>query len=66
MSRHGLCSCMYIFPFLLDRIGGRENYFHCDDCGMCLPNSMQESHACRQDSSKNNCPVCMEVSEFTS
>ena len=45
----------------LPRIGGADRFFHCDNCGFCLDNSMLETHRCRQDNSKNNCPVCMEV-----
>ena len=47
----------------LCRVGGSENFFHCDTCGFCLTASMRETHACRLQASKNNCPVCMEVSE---
>ncbi len=43
------------------RMGGKEKYFHCDKCGYCLDKSMLETHLCRTNSSKDNCPVCMEV-----
>ena len=44
------------------RVGGQENCFHCDTCGLCLPVGKKESHLCRQGASRTNCPVCMEVS----
>ena len=53
---------MMTLALLNTRIGGRENFFHCDTCGLCLPVSKKESHLCRQGASRTNCPVCMEVS----
>ena len=43
------------------RVGGKDNFFHCDRCGYCLPVSMKDTHLCRQQASRDNCPVCMEV-----
>jgi len=40
------------------RVGGRDNFHHCDTCGLCLPRD--KPHKCIQDTSHNNCPVCME------
>ena len=42
------------------RAGGRDQYTHCYTCGLCLPRD--KAHKCIQDTSHNNCPVCMEVS----
>jgi len=41
------------------RIGGRDSFTHCDTCGLCLP-KQREPHKCIANSSKVNCPVCME------
>ena len=43
------------------RIGGRDNFFHCDTCGLCLQLSIRETHKCVVEASRSNCPVCMEV-----
>ena len=51
--------CAHVFYFY--RAGGKNNYFHCDKCGLCLPISMEAQHTCRADASKDNCPICMEV-----
>jgi len=40
------------------RVGGRDQYTHCFTCGLCLPRD--KAHKCIQDTSHNNCPVCME------
>ena len=42
------------------RVGGAENYTHCDVCCMCLDNAVYDSHNCLADKYKNNCPVCRE------
>jgi len=42
------------------RVGGRENYFHCHRCDMCLPNHLQGAHKCVEKVSRSNCPVCQE------
>jgi len=42
------------------RVGGRENYFHCHRCDMCLPNHLQDNHKCVEKVSRSNCPVCQE------
>lgn len=48
--------------FFWFRARGKENFFHCDKCGFCLALEKKENHTCRQDISKNNCPICLEVS----
>jgi len=40
------------------RVGGREKYQHCNTCGICLP--VSAPHRCVTNSSRANCPVCME------
>lgn len=42
------------------RIGGRENFFHCQICDMCLANDMRDNHKCIEKMSRSNCPVCLE------
>ncbi|XP_054277754.1 RING finger and CHY zinc finger domain-containing protein 1 [Macrosteles quadrilineatus] len=42
------------------RIGGRERFFHCQKCNMCLPNKLQSGHKCIENVSRANCPVCLE------
>lgn len=43
------------------RARGKENFFHCDKCGFCLALGKRENHTCRQNISRNNCPICLEV-----
>ena len=51
-----------VVPFLyISSVGGKEKFFHCDTCGFCLANSMRDTHLCRKEASKANCPICMEV-----
>ncbi|CAG0882425.1 unnamed protein product [Darwinula stevensoni] len=42
------------------RIGGRERFFHCTVCDMCLPMRLQGNHKCVERVSRTNCPVCLE------
>ncbi|CAD7698853.1 unnamed protein product, partial [Ostreobium quekettii] len=42
------------------RVGGRENFFHCDTCNCCYTKDIQGSHVCVQNSMHRNCPVCYE------
>lgn len=42
------------------RIGGRDKFFHCEKCDMCLPVKMQNQHKCVEKVSRANCPVCLE------
>ncbi|CAH0774724.1 unnamed protein product [Bemisia tabaci] len=42
------------------RVGGRDNFFHCFKCNLCLPNSIKDSHKCIENVSRGDCPVCME------
>ena len=44
----------------LCRVGGSENYFHCEKCVACLPLSMRGKHKCIEQSLQVNCPVCLE------
>lgn len=42
------------------RIGGRQNFFHCAVCNMCLPIQLQiDGHRCVENISRSNCPVCL-------
>ncbi|XP_011263968.1 RING finger and CHY zinc finger domain-containing protein 1 isoform X1 [Camponotus floridanus] len=42
------------------RVGGREKFFHCAKCNMCLPVQLQNGHTCIENVSHSNCPVCLE------
>ncbi|XP_059476883.1 RING finger and CHY zinc finger domain-containing protein 1 [Neocloeon triangulifer] len=42
------------------RIGGRDQFFHCERCNMCLPNKLLNKHKCVENVSRANCPVCLE------
>ncbi|XP_058789718.1 RING finger and CHY zinc finger domain-containing protein 1 isoform X3 [Phymastichus coffea] len=42
------------------RLGGRDNFFHCAKCNMCLPIQLQKGHKCVENVSHANCPVCLE------
>ncbi|XP_064626311.1 RING finger and CHY zinc finger domain-containing protein 1-like [Lineus longissimus] len=43
------------------RVGGRENFFHCTKCNLCLGITLKGSHKCVENSSHSNCPVCLEL-----
>lgn len=49
----------------LCRVGGKDKFFHCDQCGICLSINIRDTHKCRSDSGKDKCPVCFE-SVYTS
>lgn len=42
------------------RVGGRQNFFHCDTCNCCYAVMMRDSHRCIENSMHSNCPVCFE------
>jgi RING finger/CHY zinc finger protein 1 len=42
------------------RVGGGENFRHCRGCGMCIDARLYDSHSCRADKYRGNCPVCQE------
>lgn len=42
------------------RVGGAENFKHCNECCMCISVGVFETHQCFKDKYKNNCPVCRE------
>jgi RING finger and CHY zinc finger domain-containing protein 1 len=42
------------------RVGGRENFKHCDDCGMCIDAMLFDNHNCKAGKYDANCPVCQE------
>ncbi|XP_016982877.1 RING finger and CHY zinc finger domain-containing protein 1 [Drosophila rhopaloa] len=42
------------------RIGGAENFFHCQVCNMCLPIQLKiDGHRCVENISRSHCPVCL-------
>jgi RING finger/CHY zinc finger protein 1 len=42
------------------RVGGSDNYKHCDTCCMCLSVTIYNKHDCKPDKYKSSCPVCRE------
>jgi len=42
------------------RVGGRDKFFHCEICDMCLPQKLKNRHRCVEKMSRTNCPICME------
>ncbi|XP_023524321.1 probable E3 ubiquitin-protein ligase RZFP34 isoform X1 [Cucurbita pepo subsp. pepo] len=57
----GLCSHAYSMAFeRFDRIGGRENFFHCHKCGCCYSAILKNSHPCIEGAMHHDCPVCFE------
>jgi RING finger/CHY zinc finger protein 1 len=42
------------------RVGGVENFRHCNECCMCISVHVFQTHNCFKDKYKNNCPVCRE------
>ncbi|KAL0278919.1 UNVERIFIED_CONTAM: hypothetical protein PYX00_000595 [Menopon gallinae] len=42
------------------RIGGRENFFHCKICNLCLPMDIRGTHKCIENASRSDCPICLE------
>ena len=42
------------------RVGGRENFWHCDTCQACFHKDVREGHVCVERSLHSNCPVCFE------
>ncbi|EDW37173.1 GL26108 [Drosophila persimilis] len=42
------------------RIGGADNFFHCEVCNMCLPIQLKiDGHRCVENISRSHCPVCL-------
>ncbi|KAF7995499.1 hypothetical protein HCN44_006606 [Aphidius gifuensis] len=42
------------------RVGGRDRFFHCATCNMCLPVQLKNGHKCVENVSHSNCPVCLD------
>lgn len=43
------------------RVGGKERFFHCATCNMCLPIQLKlDGHRCVENVSRSNCAVCLE------
>jgi RING finger/CHY zinc finger protein 1 len=40
------------------RVGGRDNFIHCDNCHMCIGKDIFETHKCIQVK-ESLCPICM-------
>ena len=46
-------------PRLL-RLGGRDNFFHCDTCGACYSNDLKDNHVCIKGKLKQSCVICLD------
>lgn len=44
----------------LCRVGGRDNFRHCDRCGYCMALAQYDGHQCLAEASSRPCPVCLE------
>jgi len=42
------------------RVGGRDNFFHCPKCNICISKSILDTHKCVENMSRRVCPVCLE------
>ncbi|CAL5442183.1 unnamed protein product [Camellia sinensis] len=42
------------------KIGGWENFFHCNKCRCCYSVLLKNSHPCVEGAMHNDCPVCFE------
>eukprot|EP00049_Salpingoeca_infusionum_P002035 m.53103 g.53103 ORF g.53103 m.53103 type:complete len:337 (+) comp11354_c1_seq1:216-1226(+) len=42
------------------RVGGRENFKHCDTCRVCYTQASFSAHRCIENATDRNCPVCLE------
>ncbi|EDO31289.1 predicted protein [Nematostella vectensis] len=42
------------------RVGGKDKFFHCAKCDICIPITLRSSHKCIEKSSRSNCPICLE------
>ena len=40
------------------RVGGKQNFFHCDRCQSCVPVKLKDSHNCIENVTKDVCPIC--------
>ncbi|KAG9287203.1 hypothetical protein G9A89_002941 [Geosiphon pyriformis] len=48
------------------RMGGRENFRHCNDCGMLIDTLLFDDHNCKAGKYMSNCPGCQEDDLFSS
>lgn len=42
------------------RVGGRENFYHCNTCNACYSNSLRDKHTCLASSMQRECAICYE------
>ncbi|WP_422413517.1 MULTISPECIES: RING finger domain-containing protein [unclassified Endozoicomonas] len=51
-------------PYHCDKCGicrtSKDNAFHCDVCNVCMNTRLQDSHKCRENSSHDECCICLE------
>jgi RING finger/CHY zinc finger protein 1 len=40
-------------------VGGKDNYTHCNGCGICLTNAQFNNHEC-MNITESNCPICFD------
>lgn len=46
---------------MYDRVGGRENFYHCNTCCGCYQHSLRDSHTCLAGAMHRECAICLEV-----
>jgi RING finger and CHY zinc finger domain-containing protein 1 len=42
------------------RVGGKGNFQHCHQCGMCIDRVLYNDHNCKAGKYRSNCPICQE------
>jgi len=42
------------------KVGGADNWIHCDTCSMCIRKDTLHKHICHEDKSKSVCPICID------
>ena len=51
------------FTFFVFNSTQKDKSFHCDVCNACLDKRLEEKHKCRLNFARDECCVCLEVSE---
>ncbi|CAL9171774.1 unnamed protein product [Musa hybrid cultivar] len=45
---------------ICSRVGGGENFFHCQKCGSCYSVRSFNKHSCLENSMRHHCSICYE------
>ena len=40
------------------RVGGEDNFYHCNTCNSCIRTVLKNNHVCIKNSFHNTCPIC--------